>query len=303
MPADFSPPAYRDLYLMWREAEGLREVTLRGYRDAIQIFLQTPGLPDDVREIRPDHAIAFLAMLRRRGMTEGGMSVYQRAAWTWLRWLHTQGHLPVNIPTLVKPVRVRDVERLVTDEEAKRRMMVVIRDQREMAARDAAILETLWGTGVRRTECVWIQLENTDIEQGQIYLEGAHTKSGVPRIVALGRDARLAILNYIVTKRGREPGPLFLSRRGERMTPDSVTKLYQRVRKLAGVRATPHAFRRAFAAGVRRDGMDIASVMTLMGHTDPKMTLIYSETGEAERAIADFHELDKRRRQRLRAVE
>lgn len=112
------------------------------------------------------------------------------------------------------------------------------------------------------------------------------------RAVPFDVKAKEALLEYMVSVRGREPGPLFLARRGVRLSPDA---LYQAVSKLAaraGVgEAGLHAFRRGFAVRVRKAGVDMDHLQTMLGHSTPVMSRLYSATGEESAALDAYRRL------------
>ncbi len=149
--------------------------------------------------------------------------------------------------------------------------------------RDRAMLEVLYGAGLRVSELVALPLAAVDARAGWLRVVGKGRKE---RIVPLGEPALEAIGRYLeearpalVGKGRRDPDALFLSRRGGAMTRQNF---FQRLRALAlraGVptdRVSPHVLRHAFATDLVEGGADLRAVQTMLGHADLSTTQIYT---------------------------
>lgn len=288
LPHAITPSACADLYLTFRDAEGLTRKTLSGYRDALNLFLT--AVPDvaDVRELAPVHAARFLAGLRARGLSDGGISVHQRATWTWFRWLHEQGYVSQDISRLVKRVRVRDPKRRTASMDARERMLAVALAAREHKYRNAAIVEFLWGTGARVDEVSRIMLADLDLEAGTVIITG---KGGKRRISGVNAQSRVRLHEYIVRERGLQAGTLFLGRSQRDITRNALRLTVQALAKRAGVTASSHDFRRACASRLLAEGVPAEDVARQLGHS-LQMTLMYGEQGRTERALSAYHAAD-----------
>lgn len=280
------------LFLAQKRAEGLSVNTLVSYERSLRMFLDTPGLPADVGEIGPRDAITWTATLTDpgRGLKPGAVNAYQRPVWVWFRWLFDNGDVPIDIPRRVRRVKVTDPKRRTATQEERERLVTVALHQHEHPNRNAAIVEVLWATGIRRAELAALQLEDYDSEAGTLFVRWG--KGGKPRLVGIDASARHAIERYIVRDRKRTPGPLFLGRKALPMTANAVRCVLRSLSERAKVDVSAHQFRRACAARLRREGMDLGHVMNHLGHNSPTMTLIYSKEGETEAAIAAYHKLD-----------
>lgn len=146
--------------------------------------------------------------------------------------------------------------------------------------RDRAMLETLYGAGLRISELVALDVDDADLEEGSVRVIG---KGDRERVVPLGRYAREALRAYLV--RGRptlaraSSGPaLFLNQRGRRMTRQGFARLLATHAARAGIgkRVSPHALRHSFATHLLEGGADIRVVQELLGHASVATTQIYT---------------------------
>ena len=143
--------------------------------------------------------------------------------------------------------------------------------------RDRALMELLYGGGVRVSELVGLAVEDISLEQGQMLVRGKGDKE---RIVPLGAPAVRALTEYL--RRGRpallpkrrtaNPRQVFLSQRGHPLTRQTVWGLVKRTNH----RASPHMLRHSCATHMVEHGADLRTVQTLLGHADIATTQIYT---------------------------
>jgi len=162
------------------------------------------------------------------------------------------------------------------------------RREPEHRLRNLAILRLLWATGLRRTELCLLEVDDVDLRLGVALVR--HAKGKKTRVVPFDAAAKAALAEYLVQVRGREPGPLFLARRGVALSPDALTQLVGGLSRRAGLSLGVHAFRRGFAVQMRRAGLEMDSVQTLMGHASAAMTRVYSASGEEEAALRAYRQ-------------
>ncbi len=162
--------------------------------------------------------------------------------------------------------------------------------------RDRAMLEVLYGSGLRVSELASLRLAEINRDDGFLVCRG---KGGKERIVPLGRAACDAIGRYLAEVRprldpagGREE--LFLSRRGRPFTRQGIWKLLRQRAAQAGfdaARITPHVLRHSFATHLLERGADLRSVQLMLGHSRITTTQIYTHVSrERLRRVYDrFH--------------
>ena len=158
--------------------------------------------------------------------------------------------------------------------------------KRALALRDCALLEVLYGAGLRVSECCGLDIDDLDSSRYETTLVTVRRgKGGKGRQVPLGRKATDAVSAYLAVRgelknrRGAQPEPraLFVNYRGGRLTPRSVQRMVSRAVITAGTaEATPHALRHSFATHLLDSGVDLRAIQELLGHASLSSTQIYT---------------------------
>lgn len=175
--------------------------------------------------------------------------------------------LPSRLP---RPLTVKEVERLLESEPDT--------DGREL--RDRAILEMLYGAGLRISELVGLDVDDVDLETSAVRAMG---KGGKEREVPFGRHARDAVGAYLTRARPtlattRSGGAVFLNTRGGRLTRQSCGRMLAvRARRVGlSTPVSPHTLRHSFATHLLEGGADVRVVQELLGHASVATTQIYT---------------------------
>ncbi len=157
--------------------------------------------------------------------------------------------------------------------------------------RDAAMLELLYGSGLRVSELIGLEMNGINHEAGFVRVMGKGSKE---RVVPVGRMALTAISTYLVDARPRLLGKrssayLFVTRRGGAMTRQSFWNLIGRYARIAGLKkkVTPHSLRHSFATHLLEGGADLRAVQMMLGHADISTTQIYTHV--AQKQLLEAH--------------
>ncbi len=152
-------------------------------------------------------------------------------------------------------------------------------------ARDRAMLETLYATGLRVSELIAIELHHCDFDAGIIHVQ--HGKGGKARLVPLGEHAQQSIVHYVQQARpqllkNRQSPFLFITRLGRGMSRQAFWQLIKKHALKAGIDApiSPHTLRHAFATHLLEHGADLRAVQLLLGHADISTTQIYTHVAQ-----------------------
>lgn len=140
--------------------------------------------------------------------------------------------------------------------------------------RDAAIMELLYASGLRRAEVTTITLKDLDLESREIRVHGKGSKE---RVVVFNRSAAKAIEAYLrVRPHGRDEA-LFLGRGGKRLSPMHVWRIFRDIYKVSGIdaHASPHTLRHSFATHLAENEVDLETIREFLGHESLATTGIY----------------------------
>lgn len=156
--------------------------------------------------------------------------------------------------------------------------------QLKLPPRAIALLELLYGCGLRASEAAGLRRESVDLQVGFVRCSG---KGGKERIVPLGRKAKEALQEYLALRGGK--GPYLFSMRGDKpLSRQSVWRIVKRCAMLlpTGKRMYPHLLRHSFATHLLENGTDLRYVQELLGHESLATTQIYTHVdGSRLRAV------------------
>lgn len=172
--------------------------------------------------------------------------------------------------SLPEVLSVREVERIIES----------VRSDDDLAHRDLAMLEILYGAGLRVSELSTLGTRDLLLEEGLVRVRGKGDKE---RVVPLGGRATDAAARYLRElrprlDRGESEGVLFLNQHGRPLTRMGIWKILRKYVDRAGLEkhVTPHTLRHTFATHLLKGGADLAVVQELLGHADVSTTQIYT---------------------------
>ena len=280
-----------DEFLAYASFErGLSKNTVDAYRRDLNMwdaYCRTTGI--DGARTTPEDVTDYLDRLRS-GATPASspfaassvarMLVAVRA---FYRFLVREGHLTADPTAKVGvPKKPRSIPKAIAVEDVERLVELPAPDLR--GRRDRAILETLYGAGLRISELVDLDLDDLDLDEGTILVRSGKGSKG--RRIPLGRKARAAVGDYLAlsrpelaTKARGGPGPgLFLNARGGRLSRQGCWKILKGYARAAGLeeRVSPHTLRHSFATHMLDAGADIRVVQELLGHASLATTQVYT---------------------------
>ena len=142
------------------------------------------------------------------------------------------------------------------------------------SARDAAILEVFYSTGIRLSELAELKFDDFDFFNETIKVKGKGSKE---RLVPVGSHAIEALNKYFHQAKIKE-GPLFISKSRKRISSRAISDIVKKYTELAGlpVGVSPHKLRHSFATHLLDNGADLRSVQNLLGHSSLSTTQIYT---------------------------
>lgn len=283
--------------------KGLARNTVEAYcRDLNRLadFLKTQGVNawEDARTI---HLRSYLSRLRGRGLSVRSIArniVALRQLYRFLEREKIIGEAP--LPVFFVPRASRKLPHALGHEDA-RRLLEQPDPSTPLGARDRAMIELLYATGVRVSELVSLQTHQVNLQGSYLTVKG---KGAKVRMVPFGKWARERLGPYLKAVRpkllkGKSSSFLFVTRSGRPLTRQGFWKLVRRYALAAGIdkRVTPHTLRHSFATHLLEGGADLRSVQSMLGHSDISTTQIYTHVSHTH-----LKEVHRRYHPRERAV-
>jgi integrase/recombinase XerC len=252
--------------------KGASAHTIRSYRtDLAQFrsFLERQGLRSlaevDARVIR-----GYLAWLHGRGLDRVSIARKLAAVRSCFKFLVRRGIVTRNPGREVRAPRLpRKLVSFLPIDETE-----ALLEAPSPRARDRAVLELLYASGLRVSELAGLDLGDVDREAGTVRVMGKGRKE---RIVPFGEAAARA-LDLLLAERGPAPGPLFTNSRGRRLTVRSLHTIVRRRARETGIarRVSPHTLRHTFATHMLDAGADLRLIQDLLGHSRLSTTQRYT---------------------------
>lgn len=277
-------------YLRELETEGSSPHTVRSYRMDLTQFLaflrQThAGVAEATLLTRVDPLTVrtFMASLRNRGLSPRTLARKVASMRSFFQFCCRRGHLSWNPAALVTiPKLPKLLPAHLTVDQAFQ-LLATPQGETPLSVRDRAILELFYASGIRVGELTGLTVEDVDLGQRLVKVRGKGNKE---RIVPIGRPAAGALAAYLSVRETLSPSsgvalrraPLFLNRRGGRLTPRSVERLLEKYLRKSGLgkAITPHGLRHSFATHLLQAGADLRVIQELLGHARLSTTQRYT---------------------------
>ena len=293
-----------------------QDIRLGADAAALADFVRRGGEGGAAREYR-GLARDYVAWLLERRPVESGRAAGSRghsrasvhrllaSLRSFMRYLIERGLLPdapiwrpnSTLMARLAPKQERKLPDLVSVPEAARLVEAPAGDgvgEEPNALRDAALLELLYGCGLRVSEASGLDRENVDLNERTVRVWGKGAKE---RQAPLGGKARDALRAYLSDGDGPRHGaaPLFRNSWGGRLSARSIQRIVGRYAKRSGLREDvhPHTLRHSYATHLLDGGADLRIVQELLGHATPTATQVYTHVSrtEARRAYMAAHPL------------
>lgn len=257
----------------------LSELTCKNYlRDLVSLaaWCDKTGI-DAWNELDDEHLRAYAAACYRRGLSPRSIQRQLSAIRTFFRFLLREKHVR---KTPVQSVRAPKAGKRLPDNLDADRMarLLEIPGDGPLIARDRAMLELLYSSGLRLAELTSLNLGDIDLADSTVSVTGKGSKD---RIVPVGRMANKAVAEWL-RSRGQlaaaDENAVFVSQRGTRLRPRSVQARVDYWARRQGIdtRVYPHLFRHSFATHLLESSHDLRGVQELLGHANISTTQVYT---------------------------
>ena len=279
--------------------KGRSEATVKGYRSDLRSLAEFAPLFDDftLPTLR-----SWLAAGMRAGLARSTMARRTAAARAFSTWAYEHGHLESDVAArLVTPKINRHLPDVVSPKRAGELVEAQINPDADgpESARDRAMLELLYATGMRVSELAGLDVDDVDLGRGLAKVTGKGNKQ---RVVPFGGNACAALDAWLSrrgklaakNKEGTAGRALFLGSRGGRIDVRQVRRVVERAAQRTGDSdLSPHALRHSAATHMLEGGADLRVVQELLGHSSLQTTQIYTHVS-AQRLKAVYDQAHPR---------
>jgi integrase/recombinase XerD len=290
-------PAIADFLASLESEVGVARNTVAAYRRDLEDLAAHLGRKGRaVLDARPDDIVDWIEQLRRAGRRPSTVARRLAAARGFFRHLGREGMLGRDPTEHVERPRLPRPLPKTLSREATAALVEAPDVSTPRGIRDRTLLELLYASGLRASECLDLGLGDVNVTAGYVQCTG---KAGKERMVPVGEEALAWVQRYVATVRPRlvsgrrDAGRLFVGPGGRALTRQALWQIVRRAARRAGLRArvSPHTLRHCFASHLLEGGADLRTVQTMLGHADISTTQIYTHLPSAaiRRMYSRFH--------------
>jgi integrase/recombinase XerD len=259
--------------------------TVEAYRHDLRALRAYIGKP--IGSVTVEELERYTAQLRADGLAGTTIARRTAAARSFFRHQQLLGARDDNPAAAVQlPRRIRALPKTLSPGEAERLIQAAAGTQ-PRSLRDQALVELLYGAGLRVSEAVGLDKAGIDLDDRLVRVVGKGDKE---RVVPIGRHATEALRRYLARGRPyldrRHRAELFLNARGGPLTRAGAFLILRKLAEKAGLdpaRVHPHLLRHSFATHLLEGGADLRSVQEMLGHADLSTTELYTHVSDRRR--------------------
>ncbi len=255
--------------------------TLRAYKNDLKEFFNFANL--EPKQIDSMIIRGFISEQILKGKAKTTVSRKLSTIRSFFAYLYNEGIIKINPARVVSSLKIkRKIPKFLTVDDAFKLVEAPSEDKFTIQ-RDRAILELLYGCGIRVSELCGLNLEDIDLKEGLIKVRGKGNKE---RIIPAGQKAKEAIKKYLAIRQilrikknfHDQETPLFINNRGNRLSDRQIRRIVEKYAKVVGVleKIGPHTLRHTFASHLLMEGADLRVIQELLGHSSLSTTQIYT---------------------------
>ena len=270
----------RRFMIYLRMEKGLAFNTEDAYRRDVEKFVCFLHGEKSIVETDEEDLHTFVCCLRDLGMAVASQARIVSGLKVFFKFLKTEGFIDKNPAALIDTPRLgRHLPEILTVEEIDA-MISAIDMSKPEGQRNRAIIETLYGCGLRVSELVDLQISRIYADEGYVVVIGKGNKQRLVPISPVALDEIAKYMEYtrsnLVVKDGDED-VLFLNRRGGKLTRVMIFYIIKELCELAGIKKTvsPHTLRHSFATHLLEGGANLRAIQQMLGHESITTTEIY----------------------------
>jgi integrase/recombinase XerD len=273
--------------------------TIEGYQhdiDRMAKYFELAYPELSIRTVELEHLQEYVIWLSKFGITPRTQARNISAIRTFFKYLLYNRSLESNPSSLLEAPKLGMKLPVVLSVAEIDKLIQVIDLSKPEGHRNKAIVETLYGCGLRVSELINLKLTDIFAEEGFVKVTGKGEKE---RLVPIGRTALTEMENYLKSYRNtqsieaKSENILFLNRRGKKLTRVMIFTIVKKLAEKAGIKKniSPHTFRHSFATHLVEGGADLRAVQEMLGHESILTTEIYTHLDREylRQAIIEHH--------------
>ena len=272
-----------------RSEKGLSQNTIIAYRTDLLSF--TNFLQKSWESVQQEDILSFLSFLQNQSYASSSICRMLVSIKVFFKFLKKEKILQKDLSLFLQTPKIWQLIPEVLQIEEVEKLLKSPNTKSLEGARDKAILELLYATGMRVSELC--QLNIIDLHDTFVKVKGKGNKE---RIIPVGKCAIAAVDHYLANYRKdcrEENIPLFVNSRGKRVTRMFIWKQVKMYANLAGIKKSisPHTLRHSFATHLLENGADLRLIQDMLGHADIGTTDRYTHVSAAKlkNAFSNFH--------------
>ncbi len=276
----------KDFEYYLKKEKGVSKNTIDAYRrdlDQYRVFLEKYHHISKPKQIHEKHVEGFLKSLNKK-VSSKTVARKLTSIKSFHHFLVLEKEVESDItkhfatPKTQKSLpKVLSVEQVVS-------LLEQVDKNTDLGLRNKALLELIYGSGLRVSELLDIEIEDIHLNQGYVIVHGKGSKD---RMVPISDMASIALKHYMINAREnlikhKKESHLFLNQNGERLSRQGFFKVLKKLASDAGIESdcSPHTLRHSFATHLLENGMDLRTLQTLLGHEDISTTQIYTHISQ-----------------------
>ncbi|MCK5533723.1 tyrosine recombinase XerC [bacterium] len=273
----------KDFVLHLQVEKNASSYTIQNYKiDLRQGFdILTKMEVSEVRQINRLHIRNYLSILQNDGYEKSSIKRKLSVLRSFFSFLVREKIVDKNPFINIRSPRIERRIPVFLDEEEVKILLEIPKETTFLELRDKAMMETLYATGMRVSELVFLNVQDLDFLGEMIKVSGKGRKQ---RLIPIGSIALKILTRYLplrekyLSKKKIFHSAFFINARGGRLTTRSVCRVINHYIKLTGINKciTPHTLRHTFATHLLNAGCDLRAVQEMLGHVNISTTQIYT---------------------------